>query len=193
MVQSSQTFKPQSIRLIIALATAFGLQVWTTDVNQAYLQSAIPLERVLNLHTIIPDLEMDPSQSMKLLQPFYGLSESADLCYQTLKQPHSDDLNMKRLDYDSSFHYLVENMILCDMYQTYVDDLMRAVTASIIKLSTNTDQRFEMKPPSSLPCDLPSFRLETDNCQKFIKHRLNFYPNQNNLTPVLHSATCAQL
>lgn len=42
MVHSSQTLQPQHIRLLLALATSFGIEIWNSDVTHAYLQSALP-------------------------------------------------------------------------------------------------------------------------------------------------------
>lgn len=74
MVHSSQTLQPSSIRLLLALASIFGFDVWTSDVTQAYLQSAIPLSRDLFLDSSVPELELSPHQCMKILRPLYGLS-----------------------------------------------------------------------------------------------------------------------
>lgn len=56
MVHSSQTLQPASIRLLLALETFFGFEIWTADVTQAYLQSTIPLSRDLFLNSFVPEL-----------------------------------------------------------------------------------------------------------------------------------------
>ena len=40
MVHSTSTLQPQSVRLLLALAAIFEFDIWTSDVRQAYLQSA---------------------------------------------------------------------------------------------------------------------------------------------------------
>ena len=159
MVHSSQTLQPQSIRLLLALACIFGFPIWTSDVSQAYLQSAIPLSRDLFLSSTVPELELDATQCLQIIQPLYGLSESGDLWYHTLQQHHLKDLGMKQLCSDSSFFYLLKDHILQGMSGTYVDDLLRAGDPEFLQLSKQTEKRFEMKTPATPPCDFSGFRI----------------------------------
>lgn len=43
MVHSSRTLQPQSVRLLLGLAVACRFEIWTPEVRQAYIQSAITL------------------------------------------------------------------------------------------------------------------------------------------------------
>ena len=160
MVHSSQTLQPSSIRLLLALASIFGFQVWTSDVTQAYLQSAIPLSRDLFLDSKVPELELSPDQCMQILRPLYGLTESGDLWFQTLQQHHTLDLKMSHLKSDPSFHFIKSGNTLSGISGTYVDDLLRAGTENFKQLSSKTNQRFDMKQPSTPPCDFSGFRLQ---------------------------------
>lgn len=88
MVHSSQTLQPQSIRLILALASIYGFDVWTSDIMKAYLQSAISLPRDLFLSSSVPALELSTDQCMQILQTIYGLYEAVYLWFQN-QQPHN--------------------------------------------------------------------------------------------------------
>ena len=46
---------------------------------------------------------------------------------------------------------------------TYVDDLLRAGDNNFKALSRKTNRLFDMKPPSSLPCDFSGFHLHKDD------------------------------
>ncbi len=84
MVHSASTLQPQSIRLLLALAAMHGFDIWTSDVRQAYLQSAEPLARDIFIEKPVPEFELAPEQCLQLLKPLYGLCESGDLWHKTL-------------------------------------------------------------------------------------------------------------
>jgi len=66
MVHTTQTLQPSSIRLLLALAAIHGFKVWTSDVRQAYLQSAEPLAREVFIRHTVPEFELKPEQCLQL-------------------------------------------------------------------------------------------------------------------------------
>ena len=56
MVHSTSTLQPQSIRLLLALAAVFDFDIWTSDVRQAYLQSAEPLAGDIFIRSPVKEL-----------------------------------------------------------------------------------------------------------------------------------------
>jgi hypothetical protein len=70
MVHTASTLRQRSVRLLLALAAIFGLEVWSTDVAQAYLQSAVPLQRDIFCKT--DALEPGPNEFLKLVLPLSG-------------------------------------------------------------------------------------------------------------------------
>ena len=97
MVHLSQTLQPSSIRLLLGLAALHGFDVWTSDVRQAYIQSAEPLMRDIFIRNPVPEFALDPHQCLQLLKPLYGLCESGDLWHKALDDHHRKDLKMRPL------------------------------------------------------------------------------------------------
>jgi Reverse transcriptase (RNA-dependent DNA polymerase) len=149
MAHTASTLRQRSVRLLLALAAIFGLEVWSTDVAQAYLQSAVPLQRDIVCKT--DALELGPNEILKLVLPLYGLSESGDYWGATCVEHHLTDLqfNQSKLDFSLFWRKIGRN--LC-MSGTYVDDLLRAATPEVRKeLQKATERRFDCKESKELP------------------------------------------
>ena len=67
MVHTSQTLQPASVRLMLSFASMFGFEVWTSEVRQAYLQSAEPLSRAIYIHKPSPEFSLDPEECLQQL------------------------------------------------------------------------------------------------------------------------------
>ena len=50
MLRTATTLQPQSVRLLLALSNMHDIDIWTSDVRQAYLQSSEPHLRVLGIY-----------------------------------------------------------------------------------------------------------------------------------------------
>ena len=77
LVHNNPTVKPHSVRLLIGLASVLGCRLFSTDVTQAYLQSADKLMRYVYLKPS-KEFELPPDKMLKLLEPLYGLADSGD-------------------------------------------------------------------------------------------------------------------
>ena len=159
MVHSTSTLQPQSVRLLLALAAIFEFDFWTSDVRQAYLQSAEPLARDIFIRKPVPEFELAPSQFLKLLKPLYGLCKSGDLWHETLAKHHREDLGMSSLRSDTALYTLITNGVLKGLSEGYVDDLIRAGDQDFKDVSKKTNARFEMAEDQKLPCSFTGFSL----------------------------------
>jgi hypothetical protein len=73
----------------MAVAAAFGFDVWSEDIRQAYLQAAEPLLRDVYIRP--PSMSLGTRELLKFLRPLYGLSESGDYLAETLQDHHLRD------------------------------------------------------------------------------------------------------
>lgn len=82
IVPIASTLSHISMRLVLALSSIFGFDVWSEDVRQAYRQSASNLRRKILLKP--NELELGHGEFLQLVLPLYGLRESSDSSDRTL-------------------------------------------------------------------------------------------------------------
>jgi hypothetical protein len=100
LVHSSAVLKQLSVRLLLATAAIMGFEIISSDVTQAYLQSASGLKRKVFVKPNCIDLK--PDELLQIMKPLYGLAESGDYCAQTFIRHHLTDLPMTKATGD--FH-----------------------------------------------------------------------------------------
>jgi Reverse transcriptase (RNA-dependent DNA polymerase) len=98
MVHTATQLSHLSTRLILAVAAILGFDVWSTDVNQAYLQSACRLKRELFIQP--RELVLGKNEFLQLLLPLYGLAESGDYWGETLTYHHVLELQFEQSPID---------------------------------------------------------------------------------------------
>eukprot|EP00171_Calliarthron_tuberculosum_P022145 IDg22145t1 len=174
MVHNAVTLQPQSIRLLLTLAALHEFDVWTSDVTQAYLQSAIPLQRDVFITRPPPEFELDPSQCLKIMKPLYGLCDSGDLWHRTMDEHHRNDLGMTPLRSDPALYTLTNNGDLHGLSGGYVDDLLRAGTPSFREHMQITREKFDMGPDEAPPCAFSGFQL-SQNSEGLLEQNQKLY------------------
>ena len=183
MVHSNSTLQPQSIRLLGALAAVIDFDIWTSDVRQAYLQSAGPLARDIFIRKPVQEFELDPSQCFNLLKTLYGLGESGDLWHQTLANHHREELGMKPLRSGPALYTFTENGLLKRLSGGYVDDIIRAGDKHFKHLSQKTNARFEMSEDQTLPCLCTAFSLSKNENGEVVQDQ-HEYPQKLEQLPL---------
>lgn len=105
MVDTKTTLQPQYVRLLLAVSHAFHFDVWTSDVRQAYLQSAEPLTREIIIDKPVNEFDLRNNRCSQQIKPFHGLFWSEDLRHETLDRRHYKHLDKKpcRFDPDMAF------------------------------------------------------------------------------------------
>ena len=80
--------------MILSFASICDYDIWSTDVNLAYLQWFKPLKLKVYVKSPAPELEVEPRERFELLKPLYGLSDAGDHCHRVLAAHLKDDLSM---------------------------------------------------------------------------------------------------
>lgn len=144
IVHNSTTLQQTSIRVILAIAAIFGFRIWSTDITQAYIQSATELMRDIYIRPT-KEFELAPNQLLKLLRPLYGLTESGEYWNYTFSEHMRKDLDMTQAVGDLSLFFKHVNGKLAGLAGTYVDDSMLSGNAKFMDSTAATAKRFESK------------------------------------------------
>lgn len=180
IVHSATNLKQTSIRLLLALASIFGFELYSLDVTQAYLQSASQLRRKI---FIKPDiLNMDSDELLQLMKPIYGLTDSGDYWHETFRNHQERDLEMNKTIGDSSLFFKRISNRLVGLSGSYVDDILRAGTPSFLSDSMKiTSSKFNTKEPEKTPLEFTGLLISGDSNKRKTSHeryieRLEYLP-----------------
>lgn len=146
LVHNSTNLKQSSIRTIIALATILGFDVWSVDVNHAYLQSDSKLRRIIFVNPEM--IELGPNELLQTIRPLYGLSDSGDYRYKTLTKCHTSKLRMKKAtgDFALFFRRIADKLVA--LLGTYVNDILQAGTQTTKRnMIKALEKEFDIKQP----------------------------------------------
>jgi Reverse transcriptase (RNA-dependent DNA polymerase) len=142
VVHNATNLRQSSIRILLALATILGFNMWSTDINQAYLQSASNLKRETFVKPEI--MALDKVQLLQVVKPLYGLSDAGEYWGQTLNDHHTQELKMAQSTGYFSLFYKRLMSGLTGLSGTYVDDIIRAGDGAFREESTKlTDETFD--------------------------------------------------
>ena len=144
LVHNSPTSRQYSTRILVGLAAIFGFRLFSTDVTQAYLQSA---EKLMRDVYVKPngEFELAPNQLLKLLKPLYGLADSGDYWGQTFSQHLADDLGMIPTTIDPALYSKIMDNRLIGLCTTFVDDTLQAGDVKYQAITKMTLQKFKCK------------------------------------------------
>ena len=150
IVHNANTLKPVSIHLMLDLASILGFDIWTTGINQAYLQSAENLRRKIFVR---PDvLELEPNELLQVVKPLYGLSDAGDYWGETLTENHLKELEMDQVTGDFSLFFKKLKDKLIGLSGTYVDDILPIGDRTFRdSTSATTGRTFDSKPDRYAP------------------------------------------
>lgn len=174
MVHGAQTLQASSARLLIALASICGFEVWSSDVKLAYLQSTEPLRRRVFISNPAPEFELDPRECFELLKPLYGLCDAGDLWHQTLNKHLINDLHLEPTRCDPSLYFSIRQGELIGINGTYVNGLLRAGTREFRSVCELTNKKFETSGCEVPPFTFAGFRISPNDENSFTIDQ-NFY------------------
>ena len=144
IVHNTTTLQQSSIGVLLALAALFGFRIWSTDITQAYVQSATELMRDIYIRPT-KEFELGPDQLLKLLRPLYGLTDSGDYWNYTFQDHMVRDLQMEHAVSDLSLFTKHVKGRLKGLAGTYVDDSILAGTTGFMQTTSKTAKRFDSK------------------------------------------------
>ena len=70
------SLKQSSIHIMPALAPILGLNMWATEINQAYFQSTSELKKEIFVRPDVLELSLD--HLLQLMKRLYGLTNAGD-------------------------------------------------------------------------------------------------------------------
>ena len=82
IVHDARTVRPESICLLVALGIIFGLELFTADWKQDYIQSKSAVKRDILIRPA--ELEFNTNELVKIVRPIYGLPDSGEYYADTL-------------------------------------------------------------------------------------------------------------
>jgi Reverse transcriptase (RNA-dependent DNA polymerase) len=128
-----------------AIQDTGGIEVWTLDISQAFLQAAN--ENIREIFLQPPkEMELSSDEVLKLTKPLYGLFDSGDRWHHILRYHHVQDLQMEPLDADPSLHFRSIGNRLIGLSGVYVDDMLRCRTPDFLRDSKTTSRIFDATP-----------------------------------------------
>jgi hypothetical protein len=159
LINNSTTMTHQSVCLILALSSVFGFDLWSSDFNQAYLQSAEQLQR---------DIFIYPDKLIAAPKNYYNLyytiryTESGGYWVKTLTEHHTNDLGMTQTKRDFSLFFKHATSKLLGLSGAFVEDLLRAGTLRFNDSSQRTtENRFDVKPLTTNEFTFAGFYITT--------------------------------
>jgi Reverse transcriptase (RNA-dependent DNA polymerase) len=144
LVHDIATSRQHSSRALVGFALILVFNLFSTDVTQAYLQSAENLRRDLYIKPT-KEFSIAPGQLLKLLRPLYGLADSGDYWGRTLSNHLRKDLGMESATGDPALFFKIIQEKLSGLCATYVDDTLQAGDLKFVELSGLTQRRFQCR------------------------------------------------
>lgn len=104
VLTQSPTIQRSSQRLLFPIALIKGLDFYTRDITQAYIQSKTSLSQ--NTFVTPPvELNQPPNVLLKILKPLYGIAEAGTHWFQTYHSHHTNKLSLTQSSFDPCLLY----------------------------------------------------------------------------------------
>lgn len=110
-IYNSATAWPHLARILLALTSSLNFKIFSTDVTQAYFQSAESLMRGVTLRRP-SKLKLNVNKLVQLEKPLYGLFDSEDYLNRTIKSQLISKLGIVPTIADSAFIFIKYSKIL---------------------------------------------------------------------------------
>ncbi len=129
VVNEAPTVLKSSVRLMITLIASHNFPLWSRDITLAFLQSKEKLKRDVYVRpprkeNVLTQIGAPPGSILKAIKPQYGLAESPGYWWQTFRDWHLYDLDMKSSSLDPCLFYKRTEKGLDGLQVTQVDDTL---------------------------------------------------------------------
>ena len=148
-VHYGRTLDKTNVRILLAIAAVLGLDLWSEDLVQGYLQSAEAIKRKT---FVKPEgISLGKSEFLQLVLPLYGICESGDYMSKSLSEFITRRLKFKSTPSDPNLFWRRVSAEMVQLCATYVDDLILAAPAEDRRtLQETLRSAFSLKQPSEL-------------------------------------------
>ena len=186
-----------TVRLMLALATIYGMDLWQQDVVCAFLNAKLGAEDTVYMEVPECYTQQFPGQVLKLNKAIYGLKSSPRLWNKTLDAFFAE-LDFKPSAVDACLyihHRLVDGVEQTIMILVYVDDLLLISTSVDLReeVRKKLKQRFQMSQKvDNKPTELLGMRLRIEDERIEIdqsRYALEVYNSYRDQSITVRSAT----
>eukprot|EP00171_Calliarthron_tuberculosum_P008498 IDg8498t1 len=183
LVHASPNLRQDSMRLLFAIASIMGFELWSEDICLAYIQGSTEIMREI---FVCPkgELSLQPNQIFQLMKPLYGLADSGDRWHYTLKKHMLDDLKMIPAKGDPSLYTKHICQRLTGIAGVYVDDLIQAGDPEFREFTKRTAKRFDSKPRTYQGAKFMGMEFSQKEDRSSIQLSMNDYIKKLELLPV---------
>ena len=148
IVHDSLTIRPESLRLILALATILGLKIPVADWRHGYAQTKSPLLRKVFVKP--NELKLEANEKVQVVKPVYGLADAGEYWSDTLRNHLREHCKFKKSTTDLALWLKSVGSKLCALVATYVDDVLLAATEKALhEFDKISQERFGVSIDSS--------------------------------------------
>ncbi len=186
LVHDISVIKQQGIKMLIGIASIFGLRLFSSDVIQSYIQSLENLQRKVLIKPT-KEFNLKPNELLELLKPLYGLAESGDYWGRSFRYHLIEELGMQTGVSDASLFYKKLGERLVGLCGNYVDDTLHAGTKEYSDLCKKTEKKFKCKERDWDNLQFAGVEIETKE-SGFEVHQKRYIQK---ITELSHDATYA--
>ena len=133
-----------SMKILVGLAAVYGFRLFSTDVTQAYLQSAEMLMRDVYIKPSA-EFKLSPNRLLKLLKTLYGLADSGDYWGRNLRGHILKEIRMSASITDGALFFKMVANHLAGPCATNVDDCLHAGNTKYSELSQSIERKFQCR------------------------------------------------
>lgn len=135
LVHTSPNLRQEAVRMLFAITSLMGFELWTQYISQPYLQGSSEVMHEVFMDPKSKEFRLQPGQLLKPMKPLYGLSDSGDRWHHTLKEhflmPTTGDLSLYP-------KHIGKRLI--GLSGVYVDDLIETGSPELKRFAENTSR-----------------------------------------------------